>query len=470
MLPESRQRMICVIADYVTLNIALLLFNVVRYYFLSESIATTVESFLCLKPVLLGQAVIPLVTLLIFYLSGYYYNVVFRSRLGDLVNTLITTLIASFVIYFAILFNDPVEERGEVFLLIGVLWGILFAVVFPVRFILTLAMVRRIYNRKFGYKTLIIGTSTSAASLAQRLNTRSSSMGFNVVGFVSLEPSHASRKLDYPTYNYDELDEVIRSKGITRLIVMPHHKGMHSTTKLLNSLFHFGLPIYISPTFLHMVSGRVNLSNIKGEPLVNIARPAFSPMSASIKRFTDIVFSTLALAGLLPFMLITAVAIKFDSRGPVFFTQERIGFCKRPFKILKFRTMLKSAEENGPALSSANDPRVTRVGRFLRRYRIDELPQFVNVIKGDMSIVGPRPERAYYIDQIMKRAPYFSLIHQVRPGITSLGMVKFGYASTVDEMIRRLRYDILYLENASLGIDLKIMFYTIRTVATGRGV
>lgn len=195
-----------------------------------------------------------------------------------------------------------------------------------------------------------------------------------------------------------------------------------------------------------------------------------SESTRNLKRAGDIVVSALALIVLSPLFLALAIAIKRDSKGPVFYSQERVGLRKKPFRIHKFRTMKTDAEANGPTLSSANDRRITKVGRVLRKYRIDELPQFWNVLKGDMSIIGPRPERDFYIRQIMKQAPYYTLIHQVRPGITSLGMVKHGYASNVDEMIERLQYDLVYLENISLTVDLKIILYTISTVLNGRGV
>ncbi len=165
-----------------------------------------------------------------------------------------------------------------------------------------------------------------------------------------------------------------------------------------------------------------------------------------------------------------AIIIKRQSPGPVIYRQTRIGRHKRPFNILKFRSMRVDAETNGPSLSTVDDPRVTPVGRFMRKYRIDELPQFWNVLRGDMSLVGPRPEREFYIRRILERAPYYSLIHQVRPGITSWGMVKYGYASSVEQMIERMKYDLLYIENLSFGVDIKIIFYTFNTVITGKGV
>ena len=214
----------------------------------------------------------------------------------------------------------------------------------------------------------------------------------------------------------------------------------------------------------------MRVSNIVGEPLVDISKADMSESTINLKRTSDIIISIIALILISPLILILSILIKCDSKGPIFYKQKRIGYHKKPFNIYKFRSMKVDAEANGPTLSTLDDPRITKLGKIMRKYRLDELPQFWNVVKGDMSLVGPRPEREYYIKQIIKIAPYYSLVHQVRPGITSWGMVKFGYASNVDEMISRLKYDLLYIENVSLAVDLKIIFYTINTVFTGKGI
>jgi exopolysaccharide biosynthesis polyprenyl glycosylphosphotransferase len=211
------------------------------------------------------------------------------------------------------------------------------------------------------------------------------------------------------------------------------------------------------------------MTSIFGAPLIEVNPLIMPAWQFSVKRAMDIAVSGLALILLTPVYLLLAIGVKLSSPGPVFFTQERIGKHGRPFWIVKFRSMYCGAEQNGPQLSSSSDARITTFGRWMRKTRMDELPQFWNVLKGDMSLVGPRPERQHFIDAIMKVAPHYRHLHKVRPGITSWGQVKFGYAENVDQMVRRLKYDVLYIENMSIAMDLKILAYTILIVLKGDG-
>jgi exopolysaccharide biosynthesis polyprenyl glycosylphosphotransferase len=211
------------------------------------------------------------------------------------------------------------------------------------------------------------------------------------------------------------------------------------------------------------------MSSIFGVPLIELSHEHMPAWQENIKRVMDVFVSIVALMLLLPFFVFLAIGVKMSSRGPIFYSHERIGRYGKPFSIYKFRSMVVDAEKDGPALSSKHDSRITNFGKFMRKMRFDELPQFYNVLKGDMALVGPRPERLYYIEQIVQRAPHYHMLFKVRPGITSWGQVKFGYAENIDEMIERLKYDIIYLENMSLYVDIKILIYTLKTVFEGSG-
>ena len=218
-----------------------------------------------------------------------------------------------------------------------------------------------------------------------------------------------------------------------------------------------------------ILAGTVKMTSIFGSPLI-IINPSLMPVwQQSMKRILDILVSLFFLMLLSPAYVLTAIIIKVSSRGPIFFIQERIGLHGNPFTIYKFRSMFVGAEKGTPMLSSDNDNRITPFGKFMRGIRLDEIPQFYNVLIGDMSLVGPRPERQFFIDQILQRAPHYRHLHKVRPGITSWGQVKYGYAENVEEMIHRLKYDIIYIENMSLSLDFKILFYTIKTVLQRSG-
>jgi exopolysaccharide biosynthesis polyprenyl glycosylphosphotransferase len=239
--------------------------------------------------------------------------------------------------------------------------------------------------------------------------------------------------------------------------------------KIIDACSDTRASIKVVPDMYDYMVGSVKMSNVLGTALIEVFPQIMAPWEAFLKRAIDIVASCCALILLSPVFAVIAVAIRFNSQGPILFKQERIGKGGKPFFIFKFRTMFTNAEQKGPALSSDHDPRITRVGKFLRKMRLDEFPQFYNVLIGEMSLVGPRPERQYFIDQIVKLAPHYKHLHKVKPGITSWGQVKYGYAENVSQMVERLKYDILYIENMSLALDFKIMAYTVITVIEGRG-
>ena len=466
------QRIKYVVGDYVMSNLAWLTYNIVRfqmghtagnYYIL--------ENYLTSKIVLLGQLFFPLLMMVTYIFSGYYNNVCRKSRVQELLTTLASSGINTLIIFFLALINDVIGVRGTDYEMIIILWALLFGFVYLVRAIITNIASRQIKSRKWTFPTLIIGNGSAALAFANKLNSRRKSSGHEIKGFVNIPGENPVKGNPLPCYELDELKEVCDREGIWELIVVPSRDDTTQTMNAINHLFAVGLPIMISPEYFNKMQTPVSISDIYGEPLVNISRSSMSDSGKNLKRAIDVVVSLAALIVLTPLYAIVSVIIKATSPGPVFYLQERVGLHNKPFNIIKFRSMVQDAEASGqPQLTSDNDPRITPFGRFMRKYRIDELPQFWNVLKGEMSIVGPRPERQYYVDQIIERVPAYALLHQVRPGITSMGMVKYGYAQNIDEMVERVSYDLMYLNNMSLLNDIKILIYTVKIVFTGRGM
>jgi len=269
--------------------------------------------------------------------------------------------------------------------------------------------------------------------------------------------------------NIETLIETIHQQKIEEVIIAIEPSEREKIQQILVKTKATNVLTKAIPDLLDIMSGSVKMSSLFGVPLIELSHELLPAWQENLKRVIDVTFSTIALILLSPVFLVLALWTKITSKGPILYSHTRMGRYGKPFKIYKFRSMYVDAEKNGPALSSKEDPRVTPFGRFMRKTRLDELPQFYNVLKGDMSLVGPRPEREFFVNQIVQKAPHYLLLFKVRPGITSWGQVKFGYAENVDEMINRLNYDMIYLEDMSLYVDLKIMIYTIKTIFEASG-
>lgn len=466
-----RQRIKYVMGDFLMSNLAWFTYNCVRGQMGAVVGHEYLISYLKSNMVVAGQIFFPLLMMVTYAFSGYYNNVCRKSRIQELLTTGASAAINTLAIFFLALINDVIGVRGSDYEMIFILWALIFGFVYFMRAIITNVASRQIKSRKWTFPALVIGSGSAAVNFVNKENSKRHSSGYDIRGYVNIPGENPVKGNPLPCYELDELKEVCEQEGIWELIVVPTRDDSYQNMNALNKLFPIGLPIMISPERFNMLQSQVRISDIYGEPLVNISRSSMSDSGKILKRAIDVIISIVALIVLTPLYAIVACIIKATSPGPVLYMQERIGLHNKPFNIIKFRSMIQDAEASGtPQLSSDDDPRVTPFGRFMRKYRIDELPQFWNVLMGDMAIVGPRPERKYYIDQITKRVPPYALLHQVRPGITSMGMVKYGYAKNVDEMVERVKYDLMYLDNMSLLNDLKILIYTIKIVFTGRGM
>lgn len=420
-----------------------------------------------MKQVISGQIVFPLLLMIIYWLSGYYNKVFAKSRIESFITTLSSTLVGTVIIYFVAIIDDPIPDRYSNYQLVVILELLLMGFVGTSRMLISTWLLSRRQRRKIWKNVAVIGSPDAILDCINRFNCIEKSAGLKVVGAVATDGAVPegveSLSLDTLAADADRL-------AIDNFILALPGSDTGTRMALLRFLYRLDRPILAPAWYDNNDTKPARISNVAGQPLTDISSVVISESTRNIKRVTDVAVSALALIVLSPAFLVLACVIKLSDGGPVFFSQERIGRHGRKFRIHKFRTMVPHAEPAGPALSSANDPRVTRPGAFMRKYRIDELPQFWNVIKGEMSLVGPRPEREYFEEKIISRAPEYVRLHQLRPGITSWGMVKYGYASDVDEMLRRMHFDLIYLENVSIAIDLKILFYTVNTVLTGKGV
>lgn len=419
----------------------------------------------------LGILLIPMGWLLLYAMVGAYRQIYRKSRLRELGQTLVITLIGVTFIFFVAILDDIIITYKTYYQSFLVLFTLHFTLTYTARLALTTATVRKIHNKIIGFNTIIVGSNGNATKIYQDIENQEVSSGNIFLGFVSIYDKDDFKIGQHLPYlgHYTGLKKLVEEKKVEEVIIAIERKETDTIDNIIALLEETNVVIKIIPIMQDFLFGSVKMSAIWHAPLIQISPDLMPAWQQSVKRIMDIVISLIAMVVLIPLYLFTAIGVMLSSKGPVLYSQERIGRYGKPFKMHKFRSMYVDAELNGPQLSSENDPRITPFGRFIRKVRLDEIPQFYTVLKGDMSLVGPRPERQYYIDQIVKRAPHYRLLLRVKPGITSWGQVKYGYASTVEEMVERLKYDILYIENMSIAMDIKILIYTALIVMQGRG-
>lgn len=464
--------MLYIVSDYLAASAAWILFYIFRKVQIEPRV------FGIDIPITLGSRFwagaigLPLVWIMFYYFTGFYNDLFRRSRLDDFIRTFLTSILGVTVIFFMLILDDTIVDYTNYYLLYSTLLLFHFSLTLIPRMIITGATVRKVHDRKIGFKTVMIGSNENAVEVYRDIKDQIKSSGHEILGFIHVHYKEHYQLSDHIENlgGYEDMETILQDREVEEVIIALEPSEHREISEIINRLSRFDVRVSAIPSMTDILTGKVKSTTIFGTPLLEVTHGLMPAWQQNLKQLIDIIIASITLILLSPLILFLVIGVKLSSPGPVLYKQLRIGRYGKSFRIYKFRSMYHNAEENGPELSSKHDPRVTRFGQFMRRHRLDEIPNFINVLKGDMALVGPRPEREYFIKKITELAPHYVHLQKVKPGITSWGQVKYGYAENVEEMIKRLRYDILYIENMSLFVDLKILFYTAITIIRGRGV
>lgn len=454
---------------YIFIDIIISIFTWLCFYYLRTKIYTypfTIPSGFYIGLVLYTGGWI-----FLHFLAGTYRSVYLKSRLGEVSKTFIVTLIGCLFLLFFFILKNPQENNRHYYLEFFSLLVPVFSLTAMYRLMILNLAKRQLRQRKVFFNAVLIGSGKRAGEFYQAFTQSKEHAGFRIMAFFNINGQHPNEWLQHLQQHQSlhSLVTYIAENHVEEVILAIDKNERDKITEVLQLLSDKEVNIKITPDTVDIISGALHTNNVLGTPLIDIHSGMLPDWQQNIKRLIDLCVSVFGIIILSPLFIYSMIRVAASSKGPVFFRQERIGYKGRPFIMYKFRSMHTNAEHAGPQLSSDSDERITAWGKTMRKWRLDELPQLWNIIKGEMSLVGPRPERKFYIDRIVQKHPEYKYLLKVKPGLTSWGMVNFGYASSVEEMIQRMPFDLLYVENVSLALDIKIMFYSIQIIFAGKG-
>jgi exopolysaccharide biosynthesis polyprenyl glycosylphosphotransferase len=461
-----------VLADFAGSSVAWGLFYLFRKHFIENQLYGEYFHMELGNKFYLGIILIPLFFLFVYAMAGFYSDPLRRSRLLELGKSLGMTLAAVVILFFMLILDDAVGHYSTYYLSFTVLFMLEFILTYVPRLVITSIVSGRIHRHEAGFRTLIVGSREKALKLISDIRGEKITAGNMLTGYLCARGNGGGPIGDDVRClgTAEVIVRVIEENEIDEVILALEEDEYDLVEAIVDSICYRDVLVRAVLSMRGVISGHAEAGPIYATPLLRVSYREMPHWQYMIKTLLDYLLASMALVLLSPLMAVLAVLIRLSGKGPVIYRQERIGKNGRPFMIYKFRSMEERAEEGGPQLAVKGDTRITPLGRFMRKHRFDEIPNFINVLKGEMSLVGPRPERSHYIEQIRERAPWFNRVLAVRPGITCWGQVKLGYASDLERMLDRLDYDLLYLENVSLYLDMKIILYTLATIIRGKGI